>query len=144
MKATRIFKATALAALLLAGTASAALAQDQLVSGEPYFGFFEGVTIQANGPVITEELATEAPSRLVQVEGRSIRVDQLNVIELAGLYPEAFVGQPEVETNGNLTAIAKASTGFPEAQSGEEMSAIVDRLIGLVKGWVGADQTVSQ
>jgi hypothetical protein len=144
MKATRIFKATALTSLLLAGTAGTALAQDQLVSGEPYFGFFEGVTIQANGPVITEERATEAPSRLVQVEGRSILLGQLNATELAGLNPEAFLGLPEVETNGNLTAIAKVSMGLPEAQSGEEISAIANRIIGLVKGWVGADQTDSQ
>ena len=40
MKTTKIFKAVAFSALLLAGTTGAALAQDSLESGEPYPGFF--------------------------------------------------------------------------------------------------------
>ena len=40
MKPTKIFKAVAFSALLLAETTGAALAQDSLESGEPYPGFF--------------------------------------------------------------------------------------------------------
>ena len=57
MKTTKIFKAVAFSALLLTGTTGAALAQDMLVSGEPYQGFFQGVTIPANGPIVTTRVA---------------------------------------------------------------------------------------
>jgi hypothetical protein len=106
MNATKIFKAFALSALLLAGTAGAALAQGQLVSGEPFPGFFEGVTIPANGPIVTDQVATEAPSNLVKVEGRAISQGRLSVGELAAINPEAFLGAVEVEADGELTTIA--------------------------------------
>ncbi len=106
MKATEIFKAFALSAVLLAGTTGAALAQDQLVSGEPYPGFFEGVTIPANGPIVTDFVATEAPSHLVKVEGRAISQGRLSVSELALINPQAFLGAVELEADGELTTIA--------------------------------------
>ena len=106
MKATKIFKAFALSALLLAGTAGTALAQDQLVSGEPYPGFFEGVAIPANGPIVTDRVTTEAPGNLVKVEGRAISQSRLSVNELAAVYPEAFLGGVELEADGELTTLA--------------------------------------
>ncbi|MFQ5914571.1 MAG: hypothetical protein ACE5JS_15455 [Nitrospinota bacterium] len=108
MKATKIFKGIALSALLVAGTTGAALAQDQLVSGIPYDGYLQGALIQANGPVVTDEVATEAPSRLVKVEGRSISTGELSNTELAALLPEAFIGVP-VEGQAADTAIAQAN-----------------------------------
>jgi hypothetical protein len=106
MKAKKVFKAFALSAVLLAGMTGAALAQDQLVSGEPYPGFFEGVAIPANGPIVTDLVATEAPGNLVKVEGRTISQGHLSVGELAAINPEAFLGEVELEADGELTAIA--------------------------------------
>lgn len=107
MNATRIFKAAALSALLLAGSAGAALAQGQLVSGEPYPGFFEGVRVPANGPRQTDEVATEAPGRLVKVEGRAIRMDNLDAVQVAEISPEAFIGVP-ADLDRAPTAFVKA------------------------------------
>ncbi len=108
MKATKIFKAAALSALLLAGTAGAGLAQDQLISGIPYEGFLKGALVQANGPVVQDEVITEGPNHVVRVEGRTIRTGDLGVTELAELLPEAFIGQP-VEVETDFTAIAQAN-----------------------------------
>ena len=99
MKTTKIFKAAVLSALLLAGSAGAALAQEQLVSGEPYAGFFEGVEVVANGPYVTDQVATEAPGNLVTVEGFSIWVNALSTTELASLDPEAVIGLGWAETD---------------------------------------------
>jgi len=99
MKTTKIFKAVAFSDLLLAGTTGAALAQDSLVSGEPYQGFFQGVTIPANGPIVTTRVATEAPGNLVAVEGQEIYQGGLSNAKLAGLNPEAVIGQGWFETD---------------------------------------------
>lgn len=74
MKKGKVFRVVVLSALVLLGGAIAATAQDRLVSGEPYPGFFEGVLIPANGPVYTDEVITDGPSRRVTVERASIRV----------------------------------------------------------------------
>lgn len=74
MKRGKVFQTVVLTALVLLGGAIAATAQDRLVSGEPYPGFFKGVLVPANGPVYTEEVITEGPSRRVTVERASIRV----------------------------------------------------------------------
>ena len=66
MQANKTFKAIALcglfpgytapkaAGLLLAGVAGAAPAQESLVSGAPNPGFFEGVPVEAEGPVTAD------------------------------------------------------------------------------------------
>ena len=97
MKTTKIFKAFALSTLLLAGGTGVALAGNDLVSGEPYQGFFQGVDVPANGPVIITQVATEAPGNLVTVEGRTI-LDNSNV-DLASLTPEAIIGLGLAETD---------------------------------------------
>ncbi len=99
MKITKIFKAAALSALLLAGSAGAALAQDRLISGEPYAGFFKGVKVVANGPYLKDQVATEAPGNLVTVEGQSIHLPGLSNSQLAGLDPEAIIGLGWAETD---------------------------------------------
>jgi len=73
--------------------------QDSLVSGEPYQGFFQGVTIPANGPIVTTRVATEAPGNLVAVEGQAIYQGGLSNAKLAGLNPEAVIGQGWFETD---------------------------------------------
>ncbi|MBI2881758.1 MAG: hypothetical protein HYY21_09200 [Candidatus Tectomicrobia bacterium] len=108
MKASKVFKTTVLTTLLLAGAAGVALAQDRLVSGVPYEGFLEGVLIQANGPVVADQVVIEAPSRLVEVERHSIRSEALDATTLAELYPEAFIGRP-VEAEAAGTTIARAN-----------------------------------
>ena len=99
MKTTKIFKAAVLSALLLAGSAGAALAQDQLISGEPYAGFFKGVEVVDNGPYVTDQVATEAPGNLVTVEGYTILQPGLSNSQLAGLDPEAIIGMGWAETD---------------------------------------------
>ncbi|HJM43177.1 MAG: hypothetical protein QGF68_10440 [Nitrospinota bacterium] len=99
MKTTKIFKAVAFSALLLAGTTGAAPAQDRLDSGEPYPGFFQSVTVPSDGPIVTTRVATEAPGNLVAVEGRSIRQGGLSGNRLAGLDPEAIIGMGLAETD---------------------------------------------
>ncbi|MFQ5912051.1 MAG: hypothetical protein ACE5JS_02605 [Nitrospinota bacterium] len=89
-----ISKRVVFLALLLAGTAGAALAQEQLVSGVPHEGYLKGVLVQANGPVLSDEVVTEGPSLLVKVERQTIRMRSLNAVELAEVNPEAFIGIP--------------------------------------------------
>ena len=99
MKITKIFKAVAFSDLLLAGTTGAALAQDSLESDEPYPRFFQGVSVPANGPIVTTHVATETPENLVAVEGQSIYQGDLSNSMLADLDPEAVIGQGWFETD---------------------------------------------
>ncbi len=107
MKTAKILKAIALSTLLLAGTTGAALAEGP-ISGEPYPGFFEGVVIQADGPVAKFQVASEAPGRLVEVEGRTIRVNGLSALALADILPQAFIGLP-VDADADSTAVARVN-----------------------------------
>ncbi len=106
MKRAKILKASALSTLLLAGTTRAALAEGP-ISGEPYPEFFEGVTVHATGPVVKDQVATEAPGRLVEVEGRTIRIGVLSPHALADILPQAFIGLP-VDIDADSTAVARA------------------------------------
>ncbi len=99
MKTAKIFKAVALSALLLAGSAGAALAEGQLVSGIPYDGFLKGSLVPANGPRYTDEVVTEGPSRRFTVERDSIHQDDLSATEVASLSPEAVIGLGWAETD---------------------------------------------
>jgi len=93
------------------GTTGAALAQDELVSGIPYDGYLRGVLVEANGPFVRDEVATEAPSRLVKVEGQAIRFDEPSGVELAEIHAEAgdyvfLPGQRVLSTPLRLPKIA--------------------------------------
>ncbi|MFQ5914149.1 MAG: hypothetical protein ACE5JS_13300 [Nitrospinota bacterium] len=92
MKTAKIFKAVALSALLLAGSAGAALAQDQLVSGVPYDGYLKGVTVPMNGPSSTDELVLEGPSQKITVERDSIRVRDFTPTEFAEAFDRLISG----------------------------------------------------
>jgi hypothetical protein len=110
MKTRKLFGVVALAVLLLAGTAGLSLAQSPLVSGEPYPGFFEGVVVETNGPVTTEIVGHSGlrASDSSKVTRQTIVCAECTPIELAELYPEAFIGAPEgVGAGGEMIRLAR-------------------------------------
>ena len=119
MKTAKIFKAFALSALLLAGSAGAVLAQERdelpqdhkLVSGIPYDGFLKGSLVPANGPRYTDEVVTEGPSVRFTVERDSIRQNDLSLAEVAALSPEAIIGLGWTETDEDAEELIALAMG---------------------------------
>lgn len=97
MNIKRILSTFTLSALMIGGLAIAVFAQEGPVSGAPSGGFFEGTVIEALGDVIKEQIDLEAPSLQVTVEGRTIRLEPLNLDELAAVQPEASINPQSFE-----------------------------------------------
>ncbi len=107
-----ILKAVVLWAALLVWTQGAARAQDELVSGEPRPGFFKGSLVEAIGPVVRDQLITEGPTRLRNVERRVIRFTAPDDSEVVAAHPEAFLGLPLGEVDENLRAYPQLKIFF--------------------------------
>ena len=88
----KLVKAALLSALLVAGTAGFALAQDRIVSDVPYEGFLKGVSIPMNGARYLDEAVSEAPSKVWTVERGSIRGRDLTPTEFAEAFDRLISG----------------------------------------------------
>ena len=99
MKLAKIIPVLGISALLLWAGGSAALA-----SGHDPRGPLGTALAPANGPVYTDEVITEGPSRVIEVQRRSIRMKSLDPRELAEAQPEAFIGTPWSEAGEGFAA----------------------------------------